>query len=93
MNKDYDAKTITQCVQDVFSSPQGQLVLDWMDRLYVRYKANSLVGSNSPNLCALLAYKAGKADVVTELRNIFEHGLDEQDETHSQEGDDEWETM
>ncbi len=74
---DYDPKTITDCVQDVFGSQQGQVVLEWMEDLYLRYKAQSLITSNSPNLSEMLAYKAGKADVVIELRHIFEHGLED----------------
>ena len=85
--EDYSPELITSCVQETFRSASGQVVLAWLQEVYVRYRAQSLIQSGHPNLDAVLAYRLGKSDLVIELLSIFEHGLPSEDNLITEEDD------
>jgi len=74
-------------VQNVFGSEEGQYVLSWLEELHVRHKTQHLIASNHSNLAGLLCYKAGKADLVIELRDVFERGFERADQPITEEED------
>lgn len=73
MNEDYEG--IGEIVQQLFSYPEGPIVLMWLEELHCRYKFQPIVQSNHSNAALLLAYQAGKADCVIELINVAKHGI------------------
>ena len=70
-----DSETVATCVQHVFSSPEGQIVLEWLDDLYLRYKSLPIIQSGMRNVSEMLAYRAGQSDLVCSLRDMFDNGF------------------
>jgi len=70
-----DTATVETCVQHVFGSPEGQIVLEWLDDLYLRYKSLPIIQSGLATVSEMLAYRAGQADLVISLRDVFDNGF------------------
>ncbi len=84
---EFDSKTVTQLVQQLFSYPEGPLVLEWLEELYDFHKFQGIVQSASPNAALAMAYQAGKSDLVKELKYIIKVGVpDEETDQTTEEG-------
>lgn len=68
---------VEHCVQDIFKSPAGQFVLDWLKAVYVEYYAKPLIESHLPSdkVRDMLIYKQAQADLVTKLVEVYEVGF------------------
>jgi hypothetical protein len=87
MATEYDAKTIVQLVQNLFSYPEGPLVLEWMEEVYDYHKFQAIVQSANVNAPLAMAYQAGKSDLIKELKYIVKVGLpEEQKPEETEEG-------
>ena len=72
---DYDEENIELCVQHIFGTPQGKLILEWLEDLYLRYPVKGLIDGGVNNLSERLAFDAGCKHVVVNLRNVYENGF------------------
>jgi hypothetical protein len=79
-------KQVNGLVQKLFSYPEGPFVLQWLEDLYQRYPFRHIVQGESRNAPYAMAYKAGQHDVVTLIREVYEHGLADDQPTKG-EGD------
>lgn len=77
MAREYDAKAITQIIQQLFSYPEGPLVLEWLEELYDFHKFQAIVQSANTNASLAMAYQAGKSDLVKEIKYIVKVGIPE----------------
>jgi len=71
----YTNELITDCVRETFSTPSGQVVLEWLRDLYVNYRSQALVQSQSVNLQTQMGYRLGSQDVVLYIQDVLENGL------------------
>lgn len=88
MASTYDAKTITSLVQQLFSYPEGPLVLEWLEELYEQNHFKHIIQSVNPNAPLALSYQAGQADVVKTLKYVVKYGLqdDKDKDQETEEG-------
>lgn len=76
MNQDYNEESVALCVQEVFKTPAGRLVLEWLEDLYLRHSVKGLIDCGVTNLSERLAFDAGCRHVVVNLRNVYENGFE-----------------
>lgn len=81
----YEPKDVEACVQECFGTPAGRFVLDWLTELYCNYTSKGIVMSGAANVERHLAYKCAQQDLVLNLKNIFENGIDEQPKQQEEE--------
>lgn len=83
----YSPQLLTDCVRQTFSTPEGQVVLEWLRDLYINYRSTSLVQSSSPNLQIQLGYRLGQQDVPIMIQQVIDGALVNSDKQESSSED------
>ena len=71
----YTNELITDCVREVCNTPAGQVMVEWLRDLYVNYRSQALVQSQSVNLSTQMGYRLGSQDVVLMIEQVRDYGL------------------
>lgn len=72
---DYDEESLELCIQKIFDLPEGKLVMEWLEDLFLRYSVKGLVDGGVNNLSERLAFDAGCRHVVVLMKDIYENGF------------------
>lgn len=70
-----DAEAVEYAVQRVFASPEGKMVMGWLEDLFLRHSVKREVCSEARNLSEILSFDAGCRHVVLVLQDVYENGF------------------